>query len=106
MRVEPSGAGRHVDAGSEEAFITEHYWGYTRRRDGSTVEYRVAHPPWRVWSVAEAAVTGDLSYVYGPQFARILNAPPVSAFLAEGSAVTVFAPTKLDRLCGGVVESH
>jgi hypothetical protein len=26
---------------SEESFITEHYWGYARQRDGATVEYRV-----------------------------------------------------------------
>jgi len=31
-------------AGSEDAFITEHYWGYTHHRDGSTREYRVEHP--------------------------------------------------------------
>jgi uncharacterized protein YqjF (DUF2071 family) len=32
--------------GSEEEFITEHYWGYARRRGGRTVEYRVEHPRW------------------------------------------------------------
>src|SRR5204863_2945524 len=29
--------------GSEAEFITEHYWGYSRQRDGSTMEYRVEH---------------------------------------------------------------
>ena len=29
---------------SEKSFITEHYWGYTRQRDGGTVEYEVSHP--------------------------------------------------------------
>ena len=33
-------------AGSEEEFITEHYWGYTKQRDGSTIEYGVEHPRW------------------------------------------------------------
>ena len=29
---------------AEEAFITEHYWGYARLRADSTVEYQVEHP--------------------------------------------------------------
>jgi uncharacterized protein YqjF (DUF2071 family) len=33
---------------AEATFITEHYWGYTRQRDGGTIEYEVAHPRWRV----------------------------------------------------------
>jgi hypothetical protein len=35
-------------ADSEATFITEHYWGYARQRDGGTVEYQVEHPQWRV----------------------------------------------------------
>jgi uncharacterized protein len=37
--------------GSEEEFITEHYWGYARQRDGGTLEYQVEHPKWRVWPI-------------------------------------------------------
>ena len=36
-----------ITDGSEEEFIVQHYWGYTRQRDGSTVEYQVEHEPWR-----------------------------------------------------------
>jgi len=95
LRVVPMGVGRQVVAGSEEEFITEHYWGYTRQRDGSTVEYRVEHPSWRVWSVAAHEVAGDLAALYGPTFARVLAGAPTSAFLANGSAVSVSAPTRL-----------
>ena len=38
-----------IAPGSEEEFITEHYWGYNRQRDGGTMEYAVEHPRWRVW---------------------------------------------------------
>src|SRR6185436_16958741 len=37
-----------VAQGSDVEFITEHYWGYARRRGGRTTEYRVEHPRWRV----------------------------------------------------------
>jgi uncharacterized protein YqjF (DUF2071 family) len=97
LRVQPTGEGFTATANSQEEFITEHYWGYTRQRDGSTVEYRVTHPVWRVWSVAAPRVAGDLAALYGPEIARILNGAPASAFLADGSAVTVHAPTRLRR---------
>src|SRR6201996_9299317 len=38
-----------IAAGSEEEFITEHYFGYTKRSDGSTSEYGVEHPRWKVY---------------------------------------------------------
>ena len=74
---------------AEETFITEHYWGYTRQRDGSTVEYQVEHPRWRVWRASEATLACDVSSLYGPRFAPALSSPPRSAFVAEGSPVTV-----------------
>jgi uncharacterized protein YqjF (DUF2071 family) len=53
------GAPRVLEAGSQAEFITEHYWGYTRQRDGRTVEYEVRHRSWRVWSVADAELDCD-----------------------------------------------
>ena len=87
--------------GSEAEFITEHYWGYTRQRDGGTVEYEVAHPPWRVWPAYDAALGGDIARTYGAAFAVSLAAPPRSAFVAEGSDITVFRPRRLSLAeCG------
>jgi uncharacterized protein YqjF (DUF2071 family) len=95
VRIRPRGPSRLVTAGSQEEFITEHYWGYTRQRDDSTVEYRVAHPSWRVCCADVTEVTGDLAALYGAELARMLHEPPVSAFLAVGSPVTVFAPRSI-----------
>jgi len=75
--------------GSEESFITEHYWGYVRQRSGATLEYQVEHPRWRVWRAAEAELDCDVAGLYGGAFSPFLSVPPNSAFLAEGSAVTV-----------------
>ena len=94
LSAEPVGDGRPAPEGSHEEFITEHYWGYTRQRDGSTVEYRVEHPRWRVWNVERAVVSGDVSELYGPVLATILRAPPSSAFLADGSPVVVHPPMR------------
>ncbi|HEX8695670.1 MAG TPA: DUF2071 domain-containing protein [Longimicrobium sp.] len=89
VRARFGGEPRPLEPGSEAEFITEHYWGYTAQRDGGTVEYRVEHPPWRVWEAAEAALDCDAVALYGPAFAEALAGPPASAFVAEGSPVVV-----------------
>ena len=83
------------DPTSEAAFIAEHYWGYARQRDGTTVEYEVEHPPWRVWHATTSAFVCDVAHTYGPAFVEALSTPPTSAFVADGSAVTVYAGTRL-----------
>ncbi len=82
-------------AGSREEFITEHYWGYTRQRDGGTVEYHVSHPRWRVWPVESRLLATNLSSLYGTAFSTLLDGAPTSAFIADGSAVAVYMPTRL-----------
>jgi uncharacterized protein YqjF (DUF2071 family)/predicted DCC family thiol-disulfide oxidoreductase YuxK len=81
---------------SEATFITQHHWGYTRQRDGRTVEYRVDHPPWRVWTATSAVLTADMTRLYGPVFASALSGPPASALIAEGSSVIVSTPRRLE----------
>ncbi len=80
---------------AEATFIAEHYWGYTRQRDGGTVEYQVEHPRWRVWAAAAPSLDVDVAGLYGPAFVEPLAAAPSSAFVAEGSAVAVYRPRRL-----------
>lgn len=84
-----SGPPNPLEAGSEAEFITEHYWGYAAQRDGSTLEYRVEHPPWRVWLADQGRFTGDVGSLYGTEFAEVLDGPSSSAFVAEGSEIIV-----------------
>ncbi len=78
-----------ADETSHEAFITEHYWGYTAQRDGSTLEYQVEHPRWQVWRTASQELVCDVAALYGPAFAPFLARPPSSCFVADGSEVVV-----------------
>jgi uncharacterized protein YqjF (DUF2071 family) len=89
MSLRTEGSAVLPEQGSEEQFITEHYWGYAAQRNGGTVEYRVDHPSWRVWNGSSAKFEGDMTELYGPEFAMLLRGSPSSAFLAEGSEVTV-----------------
>jgi uncharacterized protein len=83
--------------GSDVEFITEHYWGYARRRDGGTVEYRVDHPKWLTARASLANFDCDVEGLYGSAFAEFLKPPPASSFVALGSEVTVFRGTPIIR---------
>jgi uncharacterized protein YqjF (DUF2071 family) len=89
-----AGEPQPLTTGSEAEFITEHYWGYTRQRDGGTMEYKVEHPPWRVWPTTSARLVGDIAPLYGPEFVPTLSAAPSSAFIAEGSGIVVRKGTR------------
>lgn len=97
LGVTTSGAPQLLCAGAKAEFITEHYWGYNAQRDGTTMEYRVEHPCWRVYEVAASRFDCDVRELYGAAFSECLNAKPASAFLAEGSAVTVYQGERLPR---------
>jgi uncharacterized protein YqjF (DUF2071 family) len=95
ISLETDGAPEVSAEGSVEQFITEHYWGYAAQPRGGCVEYRVAHPPWKVWRVRQSAFDGDGGNFYGKEIAGVLRGRPQSAFLAEGSAVTVMRGLRL-----------
>ncbi|MGH9713059.1 MAG: YqjF family protein [Candidatus Acidiferrales bacterium] len=87
--AEASGVPAHPSEGSLEQFITEHYWGYTARPGRDSIEYHVTHIPWRVWTATTACFDGDGDALYGRGFGEILKRKPDTAFIVEGSPVTV-----------------
>jgi uncharacterized protein len=84
-----------IAEGSEEEFITEHYWGYTFISDRCSGAYQVAHPRWRVHRVNEYQIVCDAEKLYGVAFAEALQQNPSSIFLAEGSAIEVMKGSKI-----------
>ena len=80
---------------SIEEFILEHYWGYTLQKDGSVKEYRVQHEPWRYWNNPKVAVDKAVHSFYGGRFSAALNRKPHSAFVAEGSPVSIYTGRKV-----------
>ena len=98
LRVSASGPATPLVPGSEEEFITQHYWGYTAQRAGGTVEYEVRHASWSLWPVVDCELHGMRQDVYPPEIAAHLTGPPHSALLADGSGVSVHAPRRLSRV--------
>ena len=84
LKVIADGTPRQIVSDSEEEFITEHYWGYTRVGDRKTSEYEVEHPRWEVYPVKDYRIEVDFEEVYGKDFGFLKDVKPRSVFLAEG----------------------
>lgn len=90
-----AGEPQPLEPGSEAEFITEHYWGYGVSHRGRTLEYQVEHPPWKVWTAVDSQFECAVEEVYGPEFVPALQGPPSSAFIAEGSPISVYPARRL-----------
>jgi uncharacterized protein YqjF (DUF2071 family) len=88
LKMSAIGESQAIPAGNHAEFITEHYWGYTSLRSGCG-EYRVEHPRWKIWNATSFEFNADVTTLYGEQFAETLNRPPRSAFIADGSPITI-----------------
>lgn len=84
-----------IPPGSPEEFITEHYFGYTRRTRGPASEYQVQHPRWSVYPVRSHHIQLDTAALYGPAFAGLAHRTPDHILLAEGSPVAIYPGHRL-----------
>ncbi len=75
--------------GSEEEFIAEHYWGYSKYNAITTFEYAVQHPRWEIYPVKEYAIECNFTALYGNSFSMLQKAIPNSVFVAKGSAISI-----------------
>lgn len=80
---------------SNGEFIIEHYWGYTKRGEHRTDEYKVEHPKWELFEVNYAEIDVDFGAVYGEEFDFLSNRQPASVFMAKGSEVAVYRGAKM-----------
>ena len=80
---------------SHGEFIIEHYWGYTKRGEHRTDEYKVEHPKWELFDVKNHEIKCDFGALYGERFAFLNNAKLYSIFMAKGSEISVYKGAKL-----------
>jgi len=78
-----------LEDNSFEEFFAGHYCGYVKQPDGSTREYRVTHPRWRFSAAGDVKTCLNNVELYGEAIGGILQSSPSSAFLLDGSIVTV-----------------
>jgi uncharacterized protein len=95
LGVHSNNAPVEIRSGSEEEFITEHFWGYTKLNPAATSEYQVEHPRWLTYPVIKHEIDVDFGSVYGDRFDFLRTQSPASVFLAEGSEIVVRAGRRL-----------
>jgi len=78
-----------IQPGSPEEFIFEHYWGYNKLTDTTTMEYQVEHVLWQVANVKDCVFDAEITELYGREFLPFLSEKPYSAFFANGSVISV-----------------
>lgn len=83
------------DENSGGEFIIEHYWGYTKRGEKRTDEYKVEHPKWELFNIEDYEIKADFGKLYGGRFAHLSNEKPHSIFMAKGSEVSVYKGGKI-----------
>ncbi|MEP6582840.1 MAG: DUF2071 domain-containing protein [Ginsengibacter sp.] len=76
--------------GSEEEFIAEHYWGFTKINETKTFAYEVQHPRWEIFPVMDYKIDCDFGNLYGNEFSFLNSVEPSSIFMARGSEVKIF----------------
>ncbi|MFN3405649.1 MAG: YqjF family protein [Cytophagaceae bacterium] len=89
FKVIASNSATDIKPLSEEEFITEHYWGYTRLNESQTSQYGVEHPRWQVYETKDYSIDVDFADLYGNEFEFLKNEKPKSVFLAKGSEIKV-----------------
>ena len=99
IRVNAMPVLQDIKEGSEAEFIFEHYYGYNKFNETTTIEYAVRHPRWKIYPVTSYSIECDIKNLYGKEFVPfIINKQPCSVFLARGSSVTVKMPLKIKRV--------
>lgn len=86
-----------MEADSEFEFITEHYYGFTKKED-KTSEYEVCHPKWDWYQVKDYQLEIDFQKIYGEDFECLNHQKPISVMLAEGSEIEVKTKKTLPKI--------
>lgn len=88
IRITAENKPQSMVANSEFEFITEHYYGFTKK-ENKTSEYEVCHPKWDAYLVKDYELEIDFQKIYGKDFEILNHQEPISVMLAEGSEIEV-----------------
>lgn len=78
-----------IGRASQEEFIADHYWGYTKHSETETYEYEVEHPVWETFKVVDYSVDCDFGLLYGEEFSFLKDAEPRSVYMLKGSEIRI-----------------
>jgi uncharacterized protein YqjF (DUF2071 family) len=83
IQVNAQSKSNSMKNGSIEAFIFEHYFGYTRVNENKTLEYGINHPSWKINQVIDYRIDCDFEKMYGSDFAFLNAQQPDMSYLPK-----------------------
>lgn len=89
LAIEAEADERTMEENSEEAFISEHYYGYTKLDEKRSNEYEVDRDPWNFYKVFGHELDVDFALLYGERFQELNAKEPSSVMLFEGSSIAL-----------------
>lgn len=78
-----------IEVNTIEEFIYEHYFGYTKVDNETTLEYEILHPSWQTNTVLEAKIQCNFASMYGNDFEVLSYMNPENVMIAKGSNIAV-----------------
>ena len=89
MQVATSPKAKSYDPKGITAFITEHFWGYSKKSDSHSWEYEVKHPLWKSYDILDYEIAFDFERLYGEAFSDLSTREPDSIQCMDGSAISI-----------------
>lgn len=84
------------DKNSKEFFFEERFYGYSKNSEGETMEFRVEHTPWRLFSLKSYNINFDYGFLLGKEWSFLNDAAPESVMLINGSSVKMYPHQKIN----------
>lgn len=82
---------------SLEDFIFEKECDFVPFHRKRTLQYRVHHPRWKVWTATESEARMDMTGILPGEISRRLMRPPNSVFIAKGSRANMGLPQIISK---------
>lgn len=89
LQVSTAPVAKAYDPNGITAFITEHFWGYSKKSDTESWEYEVKHPLWKSYDILDYEIIFDFGKFYGSQFDELSTREPDSIQCMDGSAISI-----------------
>ena len=82
--------------GSFAEFLGKRPWFFNRQPNGSTLEYRMEHPLWDVWTCEDHFLElPKNALLFGAQLTAMLRTTPLATFVSAGSEISVYTGTQV-----------
>ena len=82
----------YTELNSIEAFIKNHYWGYTKVNSEETLEFEIKHISWNIFPSTSFELEIDAEMLYGKELASFFYQNPLCCFLMDGSSTEISRP--------------